>query len=145
MRAGDTVQITEPVGRHRKRVFRIVLDKPPSKPMPGPFAYLTGTRIRADGTPDGRSEPHQVYAVNEDWIKLETVTRLRTGQTVKILYPNLNNHIPSRRGFVIQDDGGPKVKVTWYAQDGPKIARNVVTHHGARHQQWIPRERLEPS
>ena len=63
----------------------------------------------------------------------------RYGEHVKITYPRA----PYRDGYVIQDDGGPKVKVRWKAQDGPKVGYRVVLYHGRRHEQWFPRERLE--
>lgn len=47
-----------------------------------------------------------------------------------------------RDGWIVSDDGGPKVRVRWRAQDGPRIGRHVVPHHGAEHEQMIPRGRL---
>ena len=65
--------------------------------------------------------------------------KFNPGNRVKINYPRA----PYRIGFVVQDDGGPKVKVKWRAQDGPQVGRNVVAYYGREHEQWIPRERLE--
>jgi hypothetical protein len=46
-----------------------------------------------------------------------------------------------REGYVVADDGGPKVKVRWRAQDGPRTGRHVAWR-GAEHIQLIPRHRL---
>lgn len=62
---------------------------------------------------------------------------------VKINYSINNPVVPYRYGYVIEDNGGLKVKVRWKAQDGSKVGRNVVAYHGRTHEQWIPRERLE--
>lgn len=75
------------------------------------------------------------------WLQGEP-ERFRSFQDVTIHYPNPVLWVTYRRAMVLQDDGGPKVKVQWRAEDGPRIARNVVLYHGDTHEQWIPRERL---
>jgi len=62
---------------------------------------------------------------------------------VKISYSANNPVVPYRYGYVVEDSGGPKVKVRWKAADGPKVGYRVVLYHGKTHEQWIPRERLE--
>lgn len=62
---------------------------------------------------------------------------------VRIRYSERHAIMWSRDAYVVRDDGGPKVQVEWQAADGPKVGRRVVAYHGARHVQWIPRERLE--
>lgn len=70
---------------------------------------------------------------------------LRPGQRVTIGYPGNPRLREGRTAYVIEDKGGPKVKVSWTAQ------KQYVSGHGHRilreypktHEQWIPRERLE--
>jgi hypothetical protein len=78
----------------------------------------------------------------EAWDKLHPVTPFRAHQRVRINYA-MNSVVPYRYGFVVEDEGGPRVKVSWMTADGPKVARNVVLYHGHQVEQWIPRERLE--
>ena len=64
--------------------------------------------------------------------------RWAEGDPVRINYPKA----PYRNARVRLDDGGPKVKVRWRGEDGPKVGRHVVAWYGQEHEQWIPRERL---
>lgn len=70
---------------------------------------------------------------------VDTPYRFRMEEQVRINYPRA----PYRIGYVVADDGGPKVKVRWRAQDGPDIGRHVVAYRGAEHVQMFPRERLQ--
>jgi len=64
---------------------------------------------------------------------------------VRISYPVA----PYRYGWVVQDDGGPKVKVRWYTQKeyvgGERGPRRILVANPRRHEQWFPRERIEQS
>jgi hypothetical protein len=148
LKAGDTVLVSPslPAGRGRRQTpFRVVLERAPS--VNGGIVYLAGTRVRADGAPDKRARPGETYPVNAAWVEktapalVPEADRFRPPADVRIDY-NGNPVTPYRRGWVIRDDGGPKVLVRWKAEDGPRIARNVVLYHGKTYEQWIPRERL---
>jgi hypothetical protein len=80
-----------------------------------------------------------LLGVHPERLALVPVVQFERWQKVRINYPNA----PYRIGHVERDDGGPKVLVSWRSQDGPKVGRNVVAWHGATHEQWFPRERLE--
>lgn len=69
--------------------------------------------------------------------------RFRPHQDVVISYPNPSAvGVARRRGWVVEDNGGPKVKVVWHGDDIKIPGRRYVLRHGYEHQQWIPRERL---
>jgi hypothetical protein len=47
-----------------------------------------------------------------------------------------------RSATVIEDNGGPRVKIRWQTAEGPKVARNVVAYHGHTVEHWTDRNRL---
>lgn len=49
-----------------------------------------------------------------------------------------------RHALVIEDNGGPRVKIRWHTAEGPKIGfGRVVAYHGHPVEHWTARERLE--
>jgi|GEM_PF-2350267 len=80
------------------------------------------------------------YPVRRD----AAVTPFLYMQPVVIRYPNVSAvGVSRRRAVVIRDDRGPKVRVRWSADDKKIPGRRYVEYHGAQHEQWILRDRLE--
>ena len=53
-------------------------------------------------------------------------------------------YITMRRATVIEDNGGPRVKIRWYTDDGPSShGGRIVAYHGHPVEHWTDRERLE--
>ena len=61
------------------------------------------------------------------------------GQRVRIIYPSGAIRI----GYVVEDDGGPKVKVRWTAQKRYIKGGRILLHYPRSHEQRFPRDRLE--
>jgi hypothetical protein len=72
---------------------------------------------------------------------METFQR---SDSVWINYPN--SITTKRAALVVEDDGGPNVKVSWHAKlpDRGRPNRRNAHYVGPEHVQSIPRERLTP-
>jgi len=107
-------------------------------------AATRGARAQANGA-GFRSKAillhdDESYPVRRD----AAVTPFLYMQPVVIRYPNVSAvGVSRRRAVVIRDDRGPKVRVRWSADDKKIPGRRYVEYHGAQHEQWILRDRLE--
>jgi hypothetical protein len=68
----------------------------------------------------------------------------RPNDPVWISYPN--SAAADRGAVVVDDDGGPKVKVRWQTRrpDPGRPGRRRAFYYGPEHVQSIPRERIKP-
>lgn len=65
---------------------------------------------------------------------------MRPDDDVYILYPS----IPRRLAKVVEvDDERRRALVRWYSAEKRHGQTRYVIHHGRKHEQWLPFERLE--
>lgn len=71
-----------------------------------------------------------------------------TGRAVLDLYRPLRGFVTfeqagtHRRGVARNDQGGATVEISWHSPDTYNRSGRIITRHGARHVQRIPRERI---
>lgn len=103
-----------------------------------------GIRVAFTRTRKGASQ--QILVFDADGYQVNRPVppeqRFRPGRRAKLSYSENHPVMHSREVWIISDDGGPKVKVSWRGADGPKVGRRVVAYYGKEHEQWVPRGRL---